>query len=607
MSDTRPAGFSDVWRELQGDRFLEQRDAGQTVSYDEDPTHTFSLPKGSTLPQVKHLFVPGERIGAGGNGEVIAATQVSLDRKIAVKKPLRTTKDDESRFHQLLREARIIGYLEHPNIPPVHFVGQGDGAQDLVVGLKHIEGEEFLCHHPMGMRVESVDEALDVLIDVCDAVGYAHDNGIVHVDLKPSNVMIGRHGEVYLLDWGLAVAYRDDVPDWIPRFIADGKFRGTPAYGAPETVSAQPPTAATDVYQLGGLLHRILTGYPPNRGKTTYEVLAAAFHGMPRTFDERVPAGLAAICTKALARDPAERYPDANAFRLALVTFRRNVREFEALERAQACVSSLVKSIERGAPNAEIYRAYGATRLAVVEYERLDQSGDAASLRLRAVRAMLEWEVNQGNAGGAELLLEELPEAQPELRSKVLEIRAREARDRAELAELRKDADVDAGRWPRFFFWMLVGFIIFLTEAIPHSLGVEAEPQRVFMGHSVFLLLLGALTIALRKKLNTGTNRRIVGLVWVMSSFGLALRGGALLGRLDLSSVVGLDLFLVALVTLYGAFQIDRRVAVAVPLYLGASAVAVVVPEAAMLTFGVGHFFALTAVAAMTTFVASSR
>jgi serine/threonine-protein kinase len=579
---------------------LEAQEASATVSYQAASTEQFES-SDLRLPQVQHLFVAGSVIGTGGNGEVLAARQVSLERTIAVKRPLRELRS-RSKVDELLREAKVTGYLEHPNIPPIHFVGEGDDAEDLIIGLKHIEGSEFLSELSKGDRSENLDDALDVLTSACDAVGYAHDLGVLHLDLKPANVMIGKYGEVYVLDWGLALAFRDDVPDTIPRFVATGRFCGTPAYGAPETVADQPPSPATDVYQLGGMLYRILTGWPPNWGATTYEVLEAAYKGSKREFGPWVSAGLAAICTKALARNPGERYSDANEFRRALASYRRNVREFEAFERAKACVEELEYLLQSQHEPSEVYRSYGAARLAFIEYARLDTDGDAVPMRAKAVRSMLNWELERENAGGAELLLEELPGEDFNARRAIDEIKERQRSDQRELAYHRKENDPNQGRWPRFFFWMSIGFIIFLTEAIPFALDVPVEPQRVLGGHTAFLLLLAVVTLALRKKLNTRTNRQIISLVWVMSTFGLALRLAAFVGKLELPMVVSLDLCLVALVSAYGALHIDRRVTVAVPLYLVFAGVAAVVPELAMLTFGIGHFISLTAVAAVTTF-----
>ncbi len=316
--ETHQLAFQDVWNELVDREALEKHRASETFSqYEEDPTHQFRLPKTAGLPQVQHLFVAGETIGKGGNGEVFSARQMSLDRTIAVKRP-NPESQSPTKLEQLIREARVIGFLEHQNIPPVHFVGEGSGPEDLIVGLKRIEGREFLSDVPRGQRSIRLEDDLDVLIKVCDAVGFAHDQGVVHLDLKPANVMIGKYGEVYVLDWGLAVAYRDDVTDTIPRPILDGRLRGTPSYVAPEQVKCEHPTPATDVYQLGGLLHRILTGEPPNTGETVYVVLENAFRGQPRDFGPWVTAGLAAICTKALSLNPADRYADANELRKAL-------------------------------------------------------------------------------------------------------------------------------------------------------------------------------------------------------------------------------------------------------------------------------------------------
>lgn len=606
---TETIEFENVWAGLVDRDELLRREASATVSHAADPTETFSrIPSG--FPGVKHLFVAGRVIGSGGNGEVLSATQVSLDRQIAIKRP-HATAQSAFQLRQILREARVIGYLEHPNIPPVHFVGEGEHEEELIIGLKHIEGETFLEDLPRGEPSRDLDDDIETLLKICDAVGYAHDRGVLHLDIKPDNVMIGRYGEVYVLDWGLAVAWRDDVPDVIPRPVIDGRLRGTPSYVAPELIEANRPTPASDVFMLGGLLYRLITGYPPNQGGTIYEVLANAHAGKRPPIGHAVPRALAEICERALATRPQDRFVDANAFRDAVTAYRRNRRRYEALSSARRCVkelSALVSNPQspQQTPVPEVYRAFGATRQAIDEAERLEETGEheVGNLRKEAVQSVLEWELERDNPGGAEALLAELDDVDPDLRARVEALAAKRAKDLEELEQLRHEIDPNVARWPRFLFWISVGFVILLTELVPFLMGVEPDPERVLGGHLAYLGLLGAVTIGLRKKLLTNrTNRASIALVWVLSLFGLALRAAAYFGRFDLSTTMSLDLLLVALVATFGAFHLDRRILVAPPLYLTFAVIAAVFPAYALLMFGGGHFVALTAIAAVTTFV----
>ena len=141
----------------------------------------------------------------------------------------------------LLREAVITGALEHPNIVPVHMLGRDEDGHPVLV-MKRIQGQ--LWSELLGKA--SLDRHLEILKDICNALHYAHSRGVVHLDLKTQNVLIGEFGEVSLLDWGIARRLSDPAP---------GVMLGTPAYMASEMVSGEKLTPLTDVYLLGSTLH----------------------------------------------------------------------------------------------------------------------------------------------------------------------------------------------------------------------------------------------------------------------------------------------------------------------------------------------------------------
>ena len=208
-----------------------------------------------------------EVIGGGGIGYVRAATQIPLEREVAVKALHQVDGRPASAPSALLREARVQGALEHPQVVPVHLVGIDDNGQPLIV-MKRIWGTPW--NELIGAPAESLPGAGDarerhlrILIQVCNAVHFANERGILHRDIKPGNVIIGEHGEVYLIDWGLAVSLGGDHFD-LPRAEDVSSIAGTPAYMAPEMAEPQPGglSAATDVYLLGGCLHTLLTGRP---------------------------------------------------------------------------------------------------------------------------------------------------------------------------------------------------------------------------------------------------------------------------------------------------------------------------------------------------------
>ncbi|MCA9519560.1 MAG: protein kinase, partial [Myxococcales bacterium] len=176
-------------------------------------------------------FRIGKVLGQGGYGVVREAEQVVLGRGVAVK-TVNARRDAPEHFEELVREAWITGGLEHPNIVPVHTIWLS-GDQPMVA-MKRIEGvswSEILrnvsTHAEFGIE-DRLEWHLQTLMQVCRALHFAHTRGILHRDLKPTNVMIGRFGEVYVLDWGLAVGFGATAPDWMPHVESIESIAGTP-------------------------------------------------------------------------------------------------------------------------------------------------------------------------------------------------------------------------------------------------------------------------------------------------------------------------------------------------------------------------------------------
>ena len=268
-------------------------------------------------------------LGVGGMGKVLLAIQRPLQREVAVKMP-RSAEVTDQLTAELLREALVTGRLEHPNIVPVHLLGRAqDGAPFFV--MKRIEGTPWreLLDEPgalgkLGRRAEDpLGFHLGVLLEVCNAVSFAHSRGVLHRDLKPDNVMLGSFGEVYVLDWGIAVTTR---PDPLLSLASDSKgICGTPSYMAPEMAEGDGAKLSerTDVFLLGAVLHHILTGKAPHQGATVIAVLTAAWESKAPTFGADVAEELGAICRRAMARLPEDRYASVQELRDALEGFLR--------------------------------------------------------------------------------------------------------------------------------------------------------------------------------------------------------------------------------------------------------------------------------------------
>ena len=224
---------------------------------------------------------PGGRIdlhhtlGEGGMGIVHLATQATLGRHVAVK-TLRAGVTGPDAPLRILREAWVTGTLEHPNVVPVHDVGI-DASGAPVILMKRIEGLAWseLIHAPeeIARRFAAADALewnLRTLVSVCNAVHFAHSRGILHRDLKPDNVMIGEFGEVYVVDWGIAVSLVPDPSGRLPSVMQAKDIAGTPQYMAPEMLLGD-PSMLTDAHRRrrtcwAPSCSEALAGDPPHRG-----------------------------------------------------------------------------------------------------------------------------------------------------------------------------------------------------------------------------------------------------------------------------------------------------------------------------------------------------
>ena len=228
-------------------------------------------------------------------GRVYLARDRWLGRMVALKQA-----HDDALARRLAREVRVTAGLEHPGIITVYDEGRDDDGQ-LFYTMRLMRGRplsQLLAEQPAGERLALLGHYLDA----CQALAYAHAQGVVHRDLKPANIMVGAFGETQVVDWGLAhrpgAADPDTASDTRP-----GAIVGTPAYMSPEQARGEPADRRSDVWGLGAVLHELLLGAPPRRATTTPRI------ELPRD----LPSELAAIVHRALADDPAARYPDAAA------------------------------------------------------------------------------------------------------------------------------------------------------------------------------------------------------------------------------------------------------------------------------------------------------
>ncbi|HEX3214901.1 MAG TPA: RodZ domain-containing protein [Actinomycetota bacterium] len=260
-------------------------------------------------PQGRYRLV--RRIATGGMGEVWQADDTVLGRRVALKLLVEELAADDRATRRFVREARATARLAHPNVARVFDFGRDGGAPFLVMEL--LEGETLaarLASGPFGPA-----EAARVAAAVADALEAAHQLGIVHRDVKPSNVMLTRDGEVKVLDFGIAAA-----ADETHSTTGSGLY-ATVAYVSPERVAGEPATPASDVYSLGAVLYELLCGRPPFSGPSPALVARAHLHDQPvpvRQLAPWVPARLAEACQAALDKDPARRPSSAASLAIRL-------------------------------------------------------------------------------------------------------------------------------------------------------------------------------------------------------------------------------------------------------------------------------------------------
>jgi eukaryotic-like serine/threonine-protein kinase len=297
----------------------------------------------------------------GGLGAVCVAHDKELDREVAVKEiQSRHAGSAESRS-RFLAEAEITGRLEHPGIVPVYGLGTyADGrpfyAMKLIKGdslkdaIDHFHRKDWSTNYGDAEREVELRKLLGRFIDVCDAVDYAHSRGVLHRDLKPGNIMLGKYGETLVVDWGLAkVVGAEESPrgtsesssgtDVRGSSVATeiGRVLGTPPYMSPEQAEGRwdDLSPASDVYSLGATLYALLTGQAPFDAAQATDVLQQVRAGdfRPPSELKSVPIALEAICLKAMALSPSDRFRSPRELAEAIEQYRSDVALWKCPER----------------------------------------------------------------------------------------------------------------------------------------------------------------------------------------------------------------------------------------------------------------------------------
>ena len=365
----------------------------ETSDDEHDPSGTLSDLASFASGQHRYRIAPDAQLGQGGMGTIHRAWDKNL-RRWVVRKVLdrgpdaatdaedSTQREERNRLRALSRfldEALVTGQLDHPGIVPVHELGVTSEGKAYFT-MKMVEGEDLrhiLESLAAGRYATShewtLNRVVGVLRRVCEAVAYAHSKGVLHRDVKPANIMVGRFGEAYIMDWGLArvgeegAAAMDratsgaasQLPDELAPvhgadsclYTFDGELLGTPVYMSPEQANGDVADIdeRSDIYSLGAILYQAITGQmpyvEPKERPLPFEVLMRVRRGAPRRVLDLVPEappGLREICERAMARDRQNRYQDMSAMAGALAEYLEDISEAREEARRQANRAELI-------------------------------------------------------------------------------------------------------------------------------------------------------------------------------------------------------------------------------------------------------------------------
>ncbi len=249
-------------------------------------------------------------LGGGGMGRVYRGRDPDLDRPVAIKviRPEKLDQDFQVRFRA---EAKMLAKFNHPNIVQVYRFGEEGGFSYIV--MQYVEGKNLTAF--LRDRTPPVQDFVRLMIPICEAVEYAHQNGVVHRDLKPDNILIDERGHPFVFDFGLAKVQRSDTD------LTASVVVGTPGFIAPELADMGKVDFKSDVYGLGAVLYHGLTGKAPYEADSIYQYflrLATELPDPPETLNPQVDATLSRIVMKALAKDKTRRHPSAGKLAEAL-------------------------------------------------------------------------------------------------------------------------------------------------------------------------------------------------------------------------------------------------------------------------------------------------
>lgn len=273
-----------------------------------------------------------KRVGSGGMASVYRAEDLLLGRVVAVKMLHEGLESDEMFVRQFQREAHSAANLSHPNIVTVHDIGRHEHRSYIV--MEFIDGrtlKDIVRTHARQGQIIPIKRVLDLIIQVCQGIGYAHRTGLVHCDVKPQNVIVTADDRVKVADFGIARAMSQ------ASMQHSDMVWGTPQYFSPEQAAGETPTPASDVYSIGIILFELLSNRLPFEGESSTAIALKHLQEPPPSihdFNPHVPDQLVRILQKVLSKEPTGRYRTAGQLGRILSAYREQSNELTMLSPA---------------------------------------------------------------------------------------------------------------------------------------------------------------------------------------------------------------------------------------------------------------------------------